>query len=349
MLQAIGPRTALVTVAVTCVLFAGPASAQQTRSNYERADSLRGRTRNKVFRDRVRAHWLKQDNCFWYQIDVGPGKHHFILVDATAGKRENAFDHHKLSKALSEATGKPTSADSLPIRLITYSEDGKSIQFLAFGTIWRCDLATYKLKSTHGADNASTETTVNILAAPRLAVRNGEETHILFVNRTAGTIKLYWVNNVASPMFYTNIEPGKQHEQHTFRGHVWLVADSNDKPLGVYEAVDSEGVAIIDGSWRPGQQSDRGKAEKQTGRRRGKPGKRSGPRNVSPDGLWTARIDHHNLVSEGSLVAAQLWSRPGRARRKPVCGCSGESVKMRIGVSKNAGDAAAYRSMSENL
>ena len=54
----------------------------------------------------------------------------------------------------------------------------------------------------------------------------------------ADKVKLFWVNRVDEPRLYTQIDPDQEHSQHTFSGHVWLVTDQGDKPIGVYEATD---------------------------------------------------------------------------------------------------------------
>ncbi len=270
------------------------AVAQPSRPSFQRADSLRGKTRDKVFRDRVKANWLQDGKRFWYQIKVGPDTHRFILVDAASGVRTDAFDHEKLAVGLSEATGHSASGDSLPLRTLAFSEDGATMEFAAGSTKWKCDLATYALEKIESSE-ASSETTVNILPAPRPAIRNGEETNIVLVNRTEEKVKLFWVSSVENPQFYQELEPGQEHSQHTFSGHVWLATDQNDQPLAVYEAIDTEGVAIIDGTWRPGQRQGRARGGS-GGSRRGGPGRRPGARATSPDGRWTARIEDHNVV-----------------------------------------------------
>lgn len=275
------------------VITATASVAQPPRPDYARADRLREMTRDKVFRDQVRAHWSSDGNHFWYQVDIGPQQHRFIVVDAVAGQRREAFDHERLAQALSEASGQQLDAQSLPLRNLDFGDDYRSATFSAAGASWTCDLETYELKAAERTEDLS-DTTVNILPAPRPAVRNGPETSICFVNRTAGPIKLYWVNQIDEPTMYADIQPGQEHRQHTFSGHVWLVTDQASSPLGVYEAVDSEGVAVVDGTWRPGQR--RSAERRAAGRRRERSGERRDSRDTSPDGRFAARIEHYNVI-----------------------------------------------------
>ncbi|MFW6169403.1 MAG: DPP IV N-terminal domain-containing protein [Planctomycetota bacterium] len=268
--------------------FAGPA-----RSKHDRANSLRRGTRNKVFRDRVKAHWLENGTCFWYRVSTAPDQHRFILVDAKTGTRRQAFDHQKVAKALAAATGNKVAAESLPIQTITLGKGGKRIRFSAGDSSWEYDAGSDTLEEAKPREREN-GTTVNVLRAPRTGRRRGEETEIVFVNQMDESVKLYWVNNVKNPRFYTDIKSGQQHRQHTYGGHVWLVTDQDKKTLGVFEAADDPGVAVVDGSWHPGQK----RVQEKDGARRhlGTNDAKRGPRKTSPDGRWIARIDDHDVV-----------------------------------------------------
>jgi dipeptidyl aminopeptidase/acylaminoacyl peptidase len=152
-------------------------------------------------------------------------------------------------------------------------------------------LNSYELQRLRSTNELANGTTVNTLPFPRTARRNGPETSIVFVNRTPDKVKLLWVNRVDDPRLYEQIEPGQEHSQHTYSGHVWLVTDQRDKPIGVYEAIDSDGIAVIDGSWRQGQRRSGASSQEGRGRRRA-----ADQRTTSPDGRWSARIEDHNVV-----------------------------------------------------
>lgn len=61
--------------------------AAGSKADYERAHALRSVTADKVFRDRVTAHWLPDGQRFWYRVRVGPGHEEVVLVDAVKGSR----------------------------------------------------------------------------------------------------------------------------------------------------------------------------------------------------------------------------------------------------------------------
>ncbi|MCA9067780.1 MAG: DPP IV N-terminal domain-containing protein, partial [Planctomycetaceae bacterium] len=260
------------------------AKGQGTAADYQRADDLGRRVQDKVFRSEVKANWLK-DGRFWYRVKTGPSESRFILVDTENGNREEAFDHKQLADSLSNATGKQVNADQLPIRTLRFSKDGKLIKFSSAGKTWEYDSKTHDIREAKTTVPAN-ETTITVLPFPRVGTRQGAETHVTFINRTENKIKLYWINDVQNPTFYADIGPGKRHEQRTFGGHSWLVVSENKKPLGVFEATDAKGVAVIDGTWRPGR----------TGRRPRGEGNRQTRNGVSPDERWQATITERNVI-----------------------------------------------------
>jgi dipeptidyl aminopeptidase/acylaminoacyl peptidase len=94
--------------------------------------------RGKVAKARVEPHWFDESKRFWYRNDLGNVDAEFILVDAVAGRREAAFDHAKLAKALSSATKKTVSAHRLPFIEIHFGLDD-DVLFNAFEKEWRYD------------------------------------------------------------------------------------------------------------------------------------------------------------------------------------------------------------------
>ncbi len=123
-------------LALLLTLLAAPrgAAAQGTRADYQRADGLRGRFRDKVFKAKVEPHWFDENTKFWYRNLLPEGRE-FVVVDAAAGIRRPAFDHKKLAAALSEASGRGFQADRLPFDWLDFSRPGV-IRFKAEGKAW---------------------------------------------------------------------------------------------------------------------------------------------------------------------------------------------------------------------
>jgi dipeptidyl aminopeptidase/acylaminoacyl peptidase len=116
---------------------AGPAAAQGTKADYERARTLRERTRGKVTKSTVTPRWFDENNRFWYRNDLGEGKREFVVVDAREGKRGAAFDHAAVAEALAKATGKPHDATKLPFDQIQFA--AAAVHFRAAEKNWKFD------------------------------------------------------------------------------------------------------------------------------------------------------------------------------------------------------------------
>ena len=126
-------------------------------------------------------------------------------------------------------------------------------------------------------------TTVKVLSSPRTHKSTGESTSITFVNKTKKPVKFLWLGNLNSPKLYGKAEPGKQLDQQTYAGHVWIAKGPENETLGIFEAVANPGIAVVDGEWKPS------KAKKAQPKQRKK-------NDTSPDGKWRAGIQGHNLT-----------------------------------------------------
>ena len=111
---------------------------QDIREDYARAERLRERTQNKVFRDRITPRWSPNNDRFWYRLDLPGGTREFIGIDAVKGGRAPAFDHIKLAASLSKAAGAVFTADHLPFEFVVIEDDGK-IRFDANDKGWTYD------------------------------------------------------------------------------------------------------------------------------------------------------------------------------------------------------------------
>ncbi|MEZ5327418.1 MAG: prolyl oligopeptidase family serine peptidase [Verrucomicrobiales bacterium] len=262
--------------------------AQGTLADYERADNFGKQTSGKVFNDRVTPNWTGNGAEFWYRARTGLEQHHFYRINPDRGERVDAFDHLALAKKLTDFTGTQVSADNLPFQSFEFVENGATITFTANGSSFKFHLADGTLTETKPAasDNG---TTVKILPAIRAAVSNGDDTEVSFVNRTDKTIFIYWIGSAANPTPYGSIEPGERLDQHTFAGHVWLARDKEGTTLGVFEAIASPGLAVVDGSWKPGRPEN-------SPRRRYRDRNRNRTEVESPDGKWRAAVLEHNVT-----------------------------------------------------
>jgi dienelactone hydrolase len=120
------------------------ASPQQQAQTQERRARVFGRFGGRIegaYKTQITPHWFHNNTRFWYRNDLREGKE-FILVDASAGTRQRAFDHEKLARSLSKAAGEEFNAARLPFSEIEFSDDEKAITFEAAGKTWKCVLET---------------------------------------------------------------------------------------------------------------------------------------------------------------------------------------------------------------
>ncbi|MFM7151046.1 MAG: DPP IV N-terminal domain-containing protein, partial [Gemmataceae bacterium] len=75
-----------------------------------------------------------------------------ILVDASAGTRQPAFDHAKVASALSSATGKRFDAERLPMEEVQFSSDGDEMRFRIEGKRWTLNRSSHRLAPTPSAE-----------------------------------------------------------------------------------------------------------------------------------------------------------------------------------------------------
>jgi dipeptidyl-peptidase 4 len=271
-------RTLLASLALVLAPMAG--QAQGTRADYERANALRGRTENKVFKTRLNAHWFANNTRFWYRNDLANGAREFVMVDAEKGIRERAFDHQRVAAALAKALGREVRPDHLPIERLEFGDSEPDVVLRGREKAWRCDLRTYELREAP----AGSEPSLPLRNRPHPSRRTGEETSITFVNRTGADVKVFWIDSDGERQPYGIIASDQQRQQHTFAGHVWLVTDSQGNNLAVFEANAEPGTAIIDGSKRP--QPAAGQETRPRGTHR---------ENQSPDGRWLTFFKESNL------------------------------------------------------
>ncbi len=117
----------------------------------------------------------------------------------------------------------------------------------------------------------SSQTTVEL----RKTAKTGESSGIKFVNKLDRGVELFWINQSGEHVAYGSIRAGTERQQHTFEGHVWLVADAAKRPLAVIEGAAVAQTLLIDGP----------------GREAAPPPRRGARGTPSPDGRWSAVVE----------------------------------------------------------
>jgi dipeptidyl aminopeptidase/acylaminoacyl peptidase len=96
---------------------------------------LRGKLKNGF----VMPHWINQQDDFWYSRDTAKG-HEFMIVAASTGRAQPAFDHQQMAAVFSKASGIEVTADSLPFEELAFSPDRTSIHFTVQDKEYECKI-----------------------------------------------------------------------------------------------------------------------------------------------------------------------------------------------------------------
>lgn len=119
--------------AITLAVASLSAAAQGTIEDYNRAYAApKVFASSNVYYSNVRPVWL-DGTSFWYVRETPDGRR-FVKVDARSQKRTPLFDHRKLAGAISAATGRHTSPDSLYPEHLRVTSD--SLFFNLNGVRW---------------------------------------------------------------------------------------------------------------------------------------------------------------------------------------------------------------------
>ena len=139
----IRPFLSSILLAVLCFCsLHGPAAAQVTPADYERARGLRETYEALAPNVPGPATWVETTHRFWYRRSV-KGGHEFVLVDADTGQKRTPFDHEKLAAALATLTGRTITAVTLPFNAFTFKDNERAIDARFDGATWTCTLADY--------------------------------------------------------------------------------------------------------------------------------------------------------------------------------------------------------------
>ncbi len=256
------------------------------------------RDRAKIYRNRVVPNWIEGTQKFWYRNDLAHGAKEFVVVDALLGKRELAFDHEAVAKAI----GGNALSTHLPVERLEFQKSDQSWLLIANEQSFRWDQKAKTL----------TEVATGQVSKPAQAGSNerrsrsrdnGSDSSITFENRTKATVEVFWLSGDGKKQSYGKIEAGATKEQHTFGGHLWQIVNSQGESLGEVAAQDSHSTIVIDG--RPITAIP-------PNRRRPQATGSNGRERLSPDGKWRAQIvDHNVLLQSADTNAESVLSKDG--------------------------------------
>lgn len=281
--------------------------AQGTRADYERAAALPNLVRNRVFRTAVSPRWDESGDRLCYRVQTGPRQHEFIIVDTRTKTRTFAFDHARMAESLTKALGSPADPNALPIDELSFADAGPDLLLRFGGKSWRYtpETSTLVAQDAAGSDESLVDTSVSLRSGD-----NGDETAIIFENRSGRRISLVWRDPSGEAHTYGTVEPGGRHEQHTFAGHVWQALDERGRELARARATAAPRTLTVTASLIEPIEPV------QTEAPRGPRGNRERPESpsMSPDGVWRAFIRNNNVwirrVEGGEEFALSEDGRP---------------------------------------
>lgn len=259
----------------------GPASVR-----FRQANELPERYQGKVSRERLDWHWL-EDGKAWYSVRTDGGRVEYYWVDSPSGLRRPLYEPGKVAAALSKAINQAVEPGELTLEDLSVDSQGTFLSFRYAERWWRYLMEANELQpSERSAGNG--------LPAQSRAIRSrgqGPETFIRFVNRTKTLLRLWWCKADGSRVPYGTVQPGQEHEQHTFTGHAWLVTRGDTELHAAFRAVAGGGVALLEEQMIFTDEADQ------------RPAARGNRRAVSPpvDVPWRTEGVDGNLV----LVAKQ--------------------------------------------
>jgi dipeptidyl-peptidase 4 len=277
---------------ITLLLFSAAAHAQGSRGDYERAAAIAQRVQGKVLNARIAPVWLEEGQRLWYRLDQPGGGRRWLLADASTGEVSPLFDHEALAAALTRTLGREITPSHLPIeRLIV---EGDRLYLLVSGelTAWTTDRAISAIEASPEA--RSRFATVRQAGEAR-SRRTGQESAIIFFNRSGGSITLHWRDSEGNSRQYGDIAAGQERRQHTYEGHVWEVRADDGRRLGLYEA-EPEPTMILIGDPQP-PASDAAPHRRREQRR---------PAATSPDGRWEILFRSHNAAIRDSTSGDEI-------------------------------------------
>lgn len=127
------------------LLSSGPAFAQGTLEDYNRAYSLRQKFSGyQVYHSDVNPHWVTGTSSFWY-LQRTPQGNEYLLVDADRQTRRPLFVRDSLAVQLQQALGSRVDARNLPLDKGNLEASLDVFRFVCDGYNWRYEIAVNRL------------------------------------------------------------------------------------------------------------------------------------------------------------------------------------------------------------
>lgn len=77
------------------------------------------------------------------------------------------------------------------------------------------------------------------------SINSDTSTQIEFVNQRGDAVRVHWLDYQGSRTFYTQLDPGMSYIQPTYVSHPWIVTDTAETPIVVFQPTAAPGRATI--------------------------------------------------------------------------------------------------------
>lgn len=119
--------------------------AQGTKADYDRANSLREMVKGKTLHITGNVLWMNNTDEVFYSATTADGKK-YVLANWKKQEKKDAFDHERVAKNLTDATGQAVNALDLPITQLSFPDSSGKLQFAAYEKGWWLTLASGKVE-----------------------------------------------------------------------------------------------------------------------------------------------------------------------------------------------------------
>ena len=299
---------------------------QGSADDYARMQRMQRLGLGQVDRVDWRPKWLVQHSALWYEVELADKSSEYFLVDLENGEKERLFDSRSVAEQMRALAGPDLTGDVGRGLELRFGENLQRIYWSVGESGFAFDRSAREVISVTLEDFP--ELPPQTVAELQVSGGSDQRVDLNFQNQTTGSVELFWIDSQARPRSYGTIEAGDDRTLSTYRGHVWLIRDSQGQNLQLLEARSdgqrisinsSEGITIeVPRRWRrQARFYTQGNPRRNRQRAGGPtadaenatPNRVSSPkiqvarsRSTSPDGLWEARVENYQLVVEPKSV-----------------------------------------------
>ena len=187
----------------------------------------------RLYHDPVGAQTWIDSSRLWFAHTQVTGEREWWLIDG-AKPSETAriplFDHLAVASLLSEGATTPVTPTRLPVRGVAVHDDRVALDIEGRAAPIVCVLGGAIVDDAD--ESARALFVMPLKQGTQRSRAGGASSAIVFENRLAEPVEIFWINMEKNTRSYGVIAAGASREQHTFSGHAWLVRTVKGRELG---------------------------------------------------------------------------------------------------------------------